>query len=286
MIDEIVWPAAVDLPRPVALLLGAAFLFSLLAFIKLRHGQLLDPIRQRSIYRLLLAAVAGWFSAWFLLPFSFLPVPESRGFFVPGMLFGALVILPALESPQKHPARAAIAVWVGAVGYAVIWFLGMVIVEVLDNLAPSFPSDPDEGSGVIDYLSAPVIIGVPPFLVFGAIIGLAACRLRGARLTRNGWISVLALSAICGTAYAGVVLSVWDAWIDAFERFTFDNAAIFLVHIAWYAVFATIIDLKGAESTPPMTRADKVYLSTLAVLTVLVVWSLGLENYPYEWFTS
>ena len=130
----------------VAQYAGLTFLSILLVGIRIRHGSILRPIRERLSYRLLLAAVAGWLAALFLHPFgTWGPFPEYfRDFFIPGTIFGVLVIVAMLDDPVRHLLRVAILVWAATIAHAAIWFTGLSVMDVWDTYEL-----PEPASGMI-----------------------------------------------------------------------------------------------------------------------------------------
>ena len=273
-----------ELPRSVVLSTGLILLGAFLAGVYFRHASVLGPTRQTLTYRLALASIAGWLSAWFLLPFSFLPIPETRGFFVPGALFGLLVMVPMLEDPVRHWFRATILVWAAAVAYAAMWLAAMVNIEVVEAYWPKLldgtywsPMFSEEAINVL-------ILGGPAGIVFGIIASVPMSRVLVLRLKRAHWLLIIILSGACGTIYAGAVTDSWPEWIDSLERYTFADSFIFLAHILWYVLLGAVFSLGKSRPLAPTGHVDHALLGSLALLTILVVWSMGFENYPYEWF--
>jgi hypothetical protein len=255
----------------------------LLASLHFRHGAILDPVRRTLAYRLMLASIAGWLGAWFLLPFSFLPIPATHGFFVPGAIFGVLVMVPMLDAPGRHPLRAATLVWAATVAYAMMWFAGMVIIEVLDTYASQLFGERDWSPLFSEDAILLSLLGGPAGIVFGVIVSLAMSRVLNLHLARIHWFLIAILSGICGTAYAGVVTEFWPEWLDALDRHTFDGFPVFLTHIFWYILLGAIFDRGRQQTMTPTVNTDYGLLGALILLSLLVGWSLGLENYPYEW---
>ena len=273
-----------NLPRSVALFISLILLATLVVGIYIRHGGILRPLRRKLVYRLTLACIAGWLSASFISPFPVLPVPETSGFFIPGTIFGALVMAPLSNDPRRHPFRVAILVWAATVAYATVWLFGMFVIEVWEKYFPQMASDLAEGP---DFLAGAVlssIVGGPPGITFGVIVGTAMSLALGLRFERSCWLLILIISAICGTIYAGIVLGVWREWVEPVEIHTFRDSAVFLVHIIWYMGLGTAFNLRKPQLLPPSASINHVLLACLCLLTILTCWSLGFQHYPYEWF--
>ena len=272
-------------PRWTTLSIGLITLSLFLVAVRFRDGSIVRPIRERRLYRVVLALISGWLSAWFLLPFDFIfPIPETRGFFVPGAIFGALVAAPVLNSPARRPLLVALMVWIGAVAYALIWLSGMLAVELISRFISQIGANLEDLSEGVEGSIEAVLVGALPGMVFGILVNLGLSNASGRRSDWRTWLSIVAISGICGVALASVVLDVWSESFDLVERYTFEDSPIFLVHALWYAVFALTVDRYSQRSIRGNASVSPWFLGTLLSLTILVVWSLGLEHYPYEWF--
>lgn len=271
-----------ELPRPVALSVGLMLLGALLAGLHFRHGNILAVIRQKLTYRLMLASIAGWLSAWFLLPFAFFPIPETRGFFVPGAIFGVLVMAPMLDHLRRHPLRAAILIWAAIVAYAMMWFAGMVIIEVIETCGALFDERDWSPKFSEEAILLPILGGVAG-IVFGMTVSVAMSRVLNLHIARIHWLLIVILSGAFGTAYASVVTEFGPEWLKILEGYTFDDSPVFLTHILWYMALGAVFDRGGQQPLSPVAITDYVLLGVLMLLSTLVGWSLGFEHYPYEW---
>lgn len=242
--------------NPVQLIAGLAFLTTFLVGVRLRHRSVARPIRLRLTHRLLLASIAGWLAAWFLLPFGFFRIPETGGFFIPGTFFGFMVMVPMLNHPIRRLFRAAILVWAATIAHAAIWFTGFTIFGVADTYGDEFW----------------LLIYVVPGLVFGAIVSVAMSRILNLRFERSIWFSIAIISVACGSAYVFAVLGEWPYWIESIEYLTFDDVPVFLIYVLWYVVSAAVFNLGKPQPAAPVTNTDFVLLGGLVLGTVLIGW--------------
>jgi hypothetical protein len=272
-----------ELPRPVALSAALILLSVWLAGLHFRHGSILDSIRHTLTYRLILASIAGWLSAWFLLPFSFFPIPETRGYFIPGAIFGALVMAPMLDDPRRHRLRAAILVWAATVAYAMMWFAGMVIIEIIEAYGPQLFNEHDGSPLLGEEAFVVSILGGTTGILFGVIVSVAMSWVLNLHFARIHWFVIIIPSAIYGTAYTAAVTEFWPEWLQILDRHAFAGSSIFLTHVLWYVTLGAVFNRGSREPLKAIAMADYVLLGGLILLSALVGWSLGLENYPYEW---
>jgi hypothetical protein len=271
-------------PRWLSLSLALVALLLLLLVVRLRYGSILQPIRQKLTLRVLLASISGWLGAWFILPFSFFPIPEAHGFFVPGALFGALVMVPALGSSAKEPVQGVLYIWAATVAYAMMWLTGMLVPEMFEPAVSHLFGTSDEIAVAYEGTFYATLIGMPAGIVFSGVVGAAIFLGPGYRLNARRWFLLIALGAICGALYAGVVIDAWPEWSEALEHYTFEDSPIYLVQVLWYASFGVFLNECRHETAPPNHQANFLLISFLVLLTILAGWSLGLDHYPYEWF--
>ena len=237
--------------------------------IRTRHGGILRPIRERLLYRLLLASIAGWLGAWFLLPFSWLPVPETRGFFVPGAIFGVVVMVTMLDDPVRHPLRAATLVWAATIAHAALWVTGFTVygvLEVLENL--------EVLDAYLPQMSLPqwigsVIWGGPPGVVFGLIVSIAMSRILNLQFGRSIWFLIVIISGASGSIYVSTLLDDWSN----LEGLMFNEAPIFFAYIIWYVATSAVFNLGKTQPVTSMTKLDFILFGVLVLLTTYV----GLE---------
>lgn len=235
-----------ELSHPVFLFVGLLCFAVLLVGIRVQHGSIFRPIREKLLYRLLLASIAGWLGAWF---FS----QETLGLFMPGTLFGVLVMLPMLGHPQRHPLRVAVLVWAATIAHVAIWVTGVSLYGVMSGYEP-------------------MILGAPAGVAFGVIVFVAMSRILNLRFDRPVWIIAIIISAICGTIYAGVMIDDWLGWVRNLEYFNFEESPIFPAYILWYAATAAVFDLGKPQPQSPIRNYDFGLLVGLVLLTI--------------WFTS
>jgi len=238
----------------------------LLVGIHVHHGSIFRPIREKLLYRLLLASIAGWLGAWFLLPLGMLSVPnKTLGFFVPGTLFGVLVMLPMLDHPEKHPLRATVLVWAATLAHAAIWITGFSVFYVVD--AYDLPLEPD----IVGHM----VLGIPVGVVFGVIVFVAMSRILNLRFDRRGWFIAIIISAVCGMIYVDAVLGGLE-WVENLESLTFSKSPMFFAYILWYAATAAVFNLGKPQPQSPITKYDIVLLGGFPLLTILELFFAGL----------
>ena len=246
----------------VGLLCLAVFLVS----IRIQHGSIFHPIREKLLYRLILASIAGWLGAWFILPFGFFAVPEKAlGFIVPGAFFGVLVMLPMLENPEKHPLRVAVLAWAATVAHVAIWVTGSLIYVVLGEY------DPLQHVEWAFFM----ILGTSVGVVFGVIVCVAMSRILNLRFDRGGWFIAIIISAVCGTIYVGGVFG-WPEWVGNLRHFTFSDSPMFFAYILWYAATAAVFDLGKPQPQSSIKIYDFGLLGGLVLITILEVLGFAL----------
>jgi hypothetical protein len=228
--------------------------------IRARHGGIFRPIRERLLYRLLLAAVAGWLSAWFLLPFHLFPIPEVRGFFVPGTIFGVLVMVSMLDDSARHFVRAALLVWAATIAHAAIWVTGFAIYDVADTYGQQWNHE----ARIL------LLLWAPPGVVFGIIVTAAMSRILNLRFGRAIWFSNVVISGACGIIYVFAVTADWPAWVETLEVLTFDDSPVFFTYVLWYAATAAVFNLGKAQPLAPVTKLDFVFAGGLILITSYV----------------
>lgn len=254
---------------PSLLYLGLLCLAVLLLGIHIQHGSILRPIRQKLLYRLLLASIAGWLGTWFLLPFGWFSIPDkTSSFFVPGTILGVLVMLPMLDHPERHLLRAAVLVWAATVAHAAIWFTGFSVFDVLETY-DLLPPAPDSD------ISVWIIFGVPVGVVYGAIVYVAMSRVLNLQFDGRGWFIAMIISMVCGTLYVGIwsdyPSNLWNEWKEVLESATFSDSPMFFAYILWYAATAAVFDLGRQQPQSPVTKYDVGLLGGL-VLTTYMLW--------------
>lgn len=235
--------------HPAFLYLGLLSLAVLLVGIRIQHGSIFRPIRENLLYRLFLATIAGWVGAC-VLWFSVL---EPLGIFVPGLLFGVLVMLPMLDHPERHPFRVVVLAWAAMIAHAAIWFTGILLIDMVGY--------------------EPIKVGAPAGVVFGVIVFLAISRILNLRFNRPVWFIAILISMICGTIYAGIILEDWFGWVSNFKYFNLEDSPIFFIYILWYAATAAVFHLGKPYPRSPITKYDFSLLGGLVLITILeVLW--------------
>ena len=240
---------------PSFLFVGLLCLAVLLVGIRIQHGSIFRPIREKLLYRLLLASIAGWLGAWFFLPNSWGIPDKTLSLFVPGALFGVLVMLPMLDHPERHPLRVALLAWAATVAHAAIWVTGSLVFGVLSEYDP-----------LHDWAFL-MILGASVGVVFGMIVYVAMSHILNLRFDRRGWFIAIIISVVCGTIYVGGVFG-WPEWVKNFESFTFSDFLMFFAYILWYAATAVIVDLGKPQPQSSITKYDFGLLGGLVLLTI------------------
>jgi hypothetical protein len=229
--------------------------------IRIRHGSIFRPIREKLLYRLMLASIAGWLSAWFILPLGFFGVPvKTLGFIMPGTFFGVLVMLSMLEHPEKHPLRGVVLVWAATVAHVAIWVTGFSVysVTLIDALQD------------VEWAYFLMILGSSVGVIFGVIVFIAMSRIFNLRFDRRGWFIAIFISAVGGTIYVGALFG-WPEWVRNLERFTFSDSPMFFAYILWYVATAAVFDLGKPQPQSSMKVYDLRFLGGLVLITILAV---------------
>lgn len=253
-----------ELSHPVFLFVGLLCFAVLLIGIRVQHGSILRPVREKLLYRLILASIAGWLGAWFILPFDIFGFPEKAlGFIVPGAFFGVLVMLPMLEHLVERPLRVAVLAWAATAAHVAIWVTGSSAFLVLSEYDPLQHVE----------WAFLMIVGASAGVPFGVIVFVAMFRILNLRFDWPVWIIAILISAICGTIYVGVVIDDWLGWVRNLEYFNFANSPIFLAYILWYAATAVVFDLGKPQLQSSIKIYDFVLLGGLVLITILeVLW--------------
>ena len=248
---------------PVFLYLGLLCLAVLLVGIRIQHGSIFRPIRKKLLYRLILASIAGWLGAWFILPLGLFSVPEKAlGFFVPGTLFGVLVMLPMLDHPHRHLFRVAVLAWAATIAHVAIWVTGFLVYGVLGEYDPL---------QLAEWIFL-MILGASVGVVFGVIVFVAMSRTLNLRFDRRGWFIAIIISAVGGTIYVGALFN-WPEWVGNLEHFTFSDSPMFFAYIFWYAATAAVFDLGKPQTRSSTKIYDFGLLGGLVLITILeVLW--------------
>lgn len=259
--------------NPSFLYVGLLCLAILLVGTRVHHGSIFRPIREKLLYRLLLASIAGWLGAWVLLPFGWVPVPEKAlSFFVPGTLFGVLVMLPVLNHLERHLLQAAGLVWAATVAHAAIWSTGLLVYGVVVDAGVLDAFDLPRH---IEDIILPMVLGIPMGVVFGVIVFVAMSRILNLRFDRRGWFIAIIISAVCGAIYVGTLFD-WPEWTESLESFTFSDSPMFFAYILWYAATAAVFDLGKPQPHSPITKYDLGLLGGLVLLTIWFLWQFNL----------
>lgn len=250
---------------PVFLYVGLLSLAVLLVGIRIQHSSIFRPIREKLLYRLLLASIAGWLGAWFFLPNSWGIPDKTLSLFVPGALFGVLVMLPMLAHPERHPLRVALLAWAATVAHVAIWVTGSLIYVVLGEY------DPLQHVEWAFFM----ILGTSVGVVFGVIVCVAMSRILNLRFDRGGWFIAIIISAVCGTIYVGGVFG-WPEWVGNLRHFTFSDSPMFFAYILWYAATAAVFDLGKPQPQSSIKIYDFGLLGGLVLITILEVLGFAL----------
>lgn len=217
---------------------------------------MLPPLKEHLAYRLVLAGAAGCLAAWVYLPEDFFTGPHDvLGWYLPGTVFGLLVLLPLLENPVRHWCRSAVLLCAATIAHLAMWTTGFLMFFVLDGVQLV-----ESDTGLT------VVLGGPSGLVFGVIVALAATRTHGIRFDRYNWIAVALLSGLGGTIFAGIILGQWEFLRDILHLSIISRFDVYAAYMVLYLVYAMVFTLGKQQPLAKPTRVDMVLLGGLILL--------------------
>jgi len=229
---------------------------------------MLPPLKEHLAYRLVLAGVAGCLAAWVYLPEGFFQGPHDiLGWYLPGTVFGLLVLLPLLKDPVRHWFRSAILLCAATVAHLAMWTTGFSMFYVLDGLQLV-----ESDTGLT------VVLGGSSGLVFGVIVALATTRTLDIRFVWYNWIAVALLSGLGGSIFAGIIMNQWEFLRDILHISVISRFDVYVAYMILYLVYAMVFTIGKQQPLAKPKRVDMVLLGGLVLLTPLCVALLSVVD--------
>lgn len=214
-------------------------------------------------YRLGLTGVAGWLAAWAYLPEGVFSGPhDTISFYLPGTVFGLLVLVPLLEDPARHWVRSAILLCTATLAHWALWATGFAMYGVLENVQLE--------ESILE-TGAIIVLGGPAGLVFGLMVTLAAARTMNIQFEWYNWIAVALLSCLSGTLYAGILLDQWKFLEDMLFISVINDFNVHVAYMVSYLVYAMVFTLGKQRPLAKPTKLDMILVGGLVLLTSLSV---------------
>lgn len=189
------------------------------------------------------------------------------GWYVPGTVFGLLVLVPLVEHPLRYWRRSAILLIAATIAHQAMWTTGFSMLQVLDQLQL-----------VVSERGLVVVLGAPSGVVFGVIATLATARTLAIRFSWHSWVVIALLSGLGGTFFAGTILYQWEFFGDVLSASGARALNVCLAYTGLFLIYAIIFAL-GKQQTPRQpTGVDRVLLGALVLLAPLLwTWLAAID---------